>query len=305
MTDLVAADARRTKNSIFMYVMLTAALSSIFYFLVIHRSSVGRSPGLLILGLMWCPGVSGLLTRLAFQGNLRGHGFGWGQTKYQFASYWIPLVYSSIVYVPFWLAGYFDPKNRTLDALMRRLPQLPHAAALPVLFLFLATVGMVGSCLSALGEELGWRGFLVPQLAKVTSFPRVALISGATWTLWHYPLILFADYHGAGPVWYSIACFTVMVLGISFLFAWMRLKSGSVWTGMLLHASHNLFVQAFFDAQTRRARVTGLWTTEFGAGLALAALVVALIFYAKRGELPAQHESESAPQTSSISPAAV
>jgi hypothetical protein len=47
-----------------------------------------------------------------------------------------------------------------------------------------------------------------------------------------------------------------MVLGISFLFAWMRLKSGSVWTGMLLHASHNLFVQAFFDAQTRPARVT-------------------------------------------------
>src|SRR5213079_1561718 len=72
------------------------------------------------------------------------------------------------------LAGYFDPKNRTLDALMHRLPQLPHAAALPVLFLFLATVGMLGSCLSALGEELGWRGFLVPQLAKVTSFPRVA-----------------------------------------------------------------------------------------------------------------------------------
>ena len=298
MTDLVAADTRRTKNSILVYIVLTAALSSIFYYLVIHRSSAGRSPGLLILGLMWCPGVSGLVTRLAFQGNLRGHGFGWGQSKYQFASYWIPLVYSSIVYFPFWLAGYFDPSSRTLDALMHRLPQLPHAAALPVLFLFLATVGLVVSCISALGEELGWRGFLVPQLAKVTSFPRVALISGAIWALWHYPLILFADYHGAGPLWYSIACFTVLVLGISFLFAWMRLKSGSVWTSMLLHASHNLFVQAFFDAQTRRARITGLWTTEFGAGLALAALVVAIIFYVKRGELPAQREFVSALQAS-------
>jgi hypothetical protein len=58
MTDLVAADARRTTNSIIIYILLTAALSSIFYFLVIHRSSAGRSPGLLILGLMWCPGVS-------------------------------------------------------------------------------------------------------------------------------------------------------------------------------------------------------------------------------------------------------
>jgi CAAX protease family protein len=305
MKDFVAADARRTKNSIIIYILLTAALSSIFYLLVIHRSRAGQSLGLLILGLMWCPGVSGLLTRLAFQGNLRGHGFGWGQTKYQFASYWIPLVYSSIVYVPFWLAGYFDPNSRTLEAFMRHLPRLPHAAVQPVLILFLATAGMVTSCISALGEELGWRGFLVPQLAKVTSYPRVALISGGIWALWHYPLILFANYHGDGPLWYSIACFTVMVLGISFLFAWMRLRSGSVWTGMLLHASHNLFVQAFFDAQTRRARVTGLWTTEFGAGLALAALVVALIFYAKRGELSAQRESGFASQTSSISAAPV
>jgi uncharacterized protein len=303
MTDPVAADARRTKISIVIYILLTAAFSSIFYVQAIHRAKAGQSAGLLILGLMWCPGVSGLLTRLVFQGNLRGHGFGWGQTKYQFASYWIPLAYSSIVYIPFWVAGYFDPHSRTLDAFTHRVPQLPHAAVLPVFFLFLATVGMVASCISALGEELGWRGFLVPQLAKVTSFPRVALISGAVWALWHYPLILFADYHGAGPLWFSIACFTVLVLGISFLFAWMRLKSGSVWTGMLLHASHNLFVQAFFDAQTRNARVTGLWTTEFGAGLALAAIFVALIFYAKRGELPAQPEPESAPQASSISPA--
>jgi uncharacterized protein len=65
----------------------------------------------------------------------------------------------------------------------------------------------------------------------------------------------------------------------------MRLKSGSVWTGMLLHASHNCFIQAFFDPQTRHARLTDLWTTEFGAGLALAGIVLAIIFYRKRGEL--------------------
>jgi hypothetical protein len=62
-------------------------------------------------------------------------------------------------------------------------------------------------------------------------------------------------------------------------------------------------VQAFFDAQTRRARVIELWTTEFGAGLAIAALVVAAIFYAKRDELPAQHLAESALQNSSIAAA--
>ena len=57
MTDFVAADARHTKNSIIIYIMLTVALSSIFYLLVIYQSSTSGSLGLLILGLMWCPGV--------------------------------------------------------------------------------------------------------------------------------------------------------------------------------------------------------------------------------------------------------
>jgi membrane protease YdiL (CAAX protease family) len=303
MNDFETGAARHTKSSILTYLLLTAALSSIFYVRIIQASRAGgRLGGFLVLGLMWCPGVSGLVTRLIFQGNLRGLGFGWGQTKYQFASYWIPLVYSSIVYLPCWLAGYYDSNSYSLAALVQRFPQVPHAMALPLLFLFLATVGVLGSCISALGEELGWRGFLVPQLAKVTSFPRVALISGAVWALWHYPIILFAGYHGTGPLWYSVVCFTVMVLGISFVFAWMRLKSGSVWTGMLLHASHNLFVQAFYDAQTRPARITSLWTTEFGAGLALTGIVVGVIFYAKLGEIPASRQGESSPEASSISP---
>ena len=280
------AEQKRTKLSIVVYLLFTFALSSIFYVLVIRRTNAGQSLGLLILGLMWCPGVSGLVTRLIFQGNLRGHGFGWGKTKYQFASYWIPLAYASAVYLPIWFAGYFNPSSPVVNTIAHRFPTLPHAAVLALFFAILATAGVLSSCISALGEELGWRGYLVPQLAKIVPFNRVAMISGVIWALWHYPLIFFGPYHGAGPTWYSLVCFTVMVVSMSFLFAWMRLRSGSVWTGMLLHASHNLFVQAFFDPQTRHARVSDLWTTEFGAGLAIASIIVALIVANKSSELP-------------------
>ncbi len=130
-------------------------------------------------------------------------------------------------------------------------------------------------------------------------FGGVALTSGVIWSLWHYPLILLANYHGAGPAWYSLMCFTVMVIGISFLFAWMRLKSGSVWTGMFLHASHNIFIQSFFDPLTRPSLATKYLTTEFGAGLAIMAVVIAVIFYEKRGELP----QTSTPQATASSAA--
>ncbi|HEV2177528.1 MAG TPA: CPBP family intramembrane glutamic endopeptidase [Terriglobia bacterium] len=206
----------RTKLSILIYLLLTFALSSIFYRLIIRQSPAAPLGGLYVLGLMWCPGVSGLLTRLIFQGNLRGHGFGWGKTKYQFASYWIPLAYASVVYLPVWFAGYFDPHSAALTRFAERIPGLPHAAILPAFFVVLATVGVLSSCLSALGEELGWRGFLVPQLAKVMPFSRVAFTSGIVWALWHYPIILFGSYRGTGPLWYSVACFTVLVMGISF-----------------------------------------------------------------------------------------
>jgi membrane protease YdiL (CAAX protease family) len=39
-------------------------------------------------------------------------------------------------------------------------------------------VGSLQSVLSATGEELGWRGFLVPTLAKTMSFRQTSIVSG-------------------------------------------------------------------------------------------------------------------------------
>ena len=96
--------------------------------------------------------------------------------------------------------------------------------------------------------------------------------------MWHYPILIFADYNAGTPTWYSLTCFSVMVIGLGFVFAWMRLKSGSLWTGVVLHASHNLFIQAFFDPITTDTGKTKYITSEFGAALAVTVLVVAAYF---------------------------
>jgi membrane protease YdiL (CAAX protease family) len=101
-------------------------------------------------------------------------------------------------------------------------------------------------------------------LARRNSFTVTALISGIVWSVWHYPILLFADYNAGMPAWYGLLCFTVMVVGMSFVFAWMRLKSGSLWTGVLLHASHNLFIQDFFDPITPDTSPTKYVIGEFG-----------------------------------------
>ena len=148
------------------------------------------------------------------------------------------------------------------------------------------TLGTAQSILSALGEEIVLRGLLVPELSKVGSFTTAALISGMVWALWHYPLILLANYHNQGaPVWFGLICFTVMVLSLSFVFAWLRLKSGSLWTAALLHASHNLFVQGVFTPLTRPGKLTPYFIDEFGIMLALATAAVAYAVWRRRKEI--------------------
>lgn len=267
------------KKKILTYLLLAFALSSIFYYLILSPGK-GKVGNLLVMGLMWCPGVAGLATRLIYQGNLRGIGWGWGKTRYQVASYLLPLLGGLLVYGIVWLTGFGGFKG----ALSHR--------PLPVSLFLLATVGFLINVVYALGEEIGWRGLLVPELAKVTSFGWTAAISGVVWILYHYPLILFGDYHSATPRWWALLFFTLDIAAGSVGFAWLRLRSGSVWTGVILHASHNLFLQEVFDPLTVDKGKTQYWTTEFGLGITLFYGIVAWWCWRRRGELPVQ-ESEA------------
>ena len=150
------------------------------------------------------------------------------------------------------------------------------------------TLGMVGSILKALGEEIGWRGFLVPELSKTSSYTVTCLVSGIIWSVWHYPILIYGDYNAGTPTWYGLPCFTVMVVSLSFVFAWMRLKSGSLWTGAILHASHNLYIQGIFTPLTRNTGKTAWYIDEFGCVVPLVSVVFAVYFWRRRRELLTQ-----------------
>lgn len=286
-------------KKIITFLVLTALFSAFFYRLII-RVGVEHA-GFLVLGLMWCPGAAAIITRLIYQRNLRGMGWGWGKTRYQVWSYFIPLLYALAAYLIVWLGGFGKfPNMTTVHTIARqgigplKLANASPAVAIALYVAISATLGLVINCVFALGEELGWRGLLVPELAKVTSFTKTALLSGVIWSLWHYPLIFLAGYNGRTSGWYSALCFTAMVIGIATVFAWMRLKSGSVWTGMLLHASHNLFIQGVFDPLTQDTAVTKYVRGEFGVALAVIGLLTGYLFWRKRADLPAVVEAQGA-----------
>ncbi|HEX4440670.1 MAG TPA: CPBP family intramembrane glutamic endopeptidase, partial [Thermoanaerobaculia bacterium] len=188
-----------------------------------------------------------------------------------------PIAYAAVAYGAVWALGLGGvPNHEFLARLQTRFGGTPGGAFVKYLGIQ-STVGLLISCVAGLGEEIGWRGFLVPELSRRCSFATTSLVSGVIWSVWHYPLLLFADYNGGTPAAWSLACFTVMVIGISFLFAASRLASGGVWPAAILHGSHNLFIQGVFDPITADTGRTKWWIGEFGAALPLVALVVAAL----------------------------
>jgi len=258
--------AHRTRAELATFLGLTFALSAVFWWLIIAAGSLAAHGGAYVFALMWCPGVSALATRLSFQGNVRGEGWRWGATRWAALAYVLPLGYATAAYGAVWLAGLGG-----VDLTRFRVGVATFVV-----------VGSLQSLLSATGEELGWRGFLVPTLARTMSFGRTALLSGAIWAAWHVPLIAFADYNAGTPTWYAVLCFAIMVVSLAVPLAWLRLRSGSVWPAAILHATHNLFVQGFFDRVTVDTGPTRWLTGEFGAALAVTIGATAWMFWRAR-----------------------
>jgi membrane protease YdiL (CAAX protease family) len=94
-----------------------------------------------------------------------------------------------------------------------------------------------------LGEEFGWRAYLLPKLMPIG--PRKAvLLTGVIWSAWHWPMIIMGFNYGIGywgaPV-SALLVFTLVILPMSILISWMTLRTGSVWPACIAHAENNLF----------------------------------------------------------------
>jgi membrane protease YdiL (CAAX protease family) len=87
------------------------------------------------------------------------------------------------------------------------------------------------------GEEIGWRGFALPRLAKRIGLAWASLVVGVVWALWHLPLFFLA---GSGSTGQSFPLYLLHVTALSVAMAWLYWRSaGSLLLVMLMHASVN------------------------------------------------------------------
>jgi membrane protease YdiL (CAAX protease family) len=130
--------------------------------------------------------------------------------------------------------------------------------------------------------------------------PRPILTSGLIWGLWHVPLILGGVYLAGPPPALAAVLFMVVATAFSFVFARLRLETGSVWPAIALHSAWNAIIQVAFDPASTGAGAE-LWIGESGILVALTMIVAAIIF--SRGQWTIRRVPEARQQTGAARPA--
>lgn len=87
------------------------------------------------------------------------------------------------------------------------------------------------------GEEFGWRGYLQPRLFPGRPLASAA-VTGVIWGVWHYPLI-FRGYDYGDQVAAGVVEFLGFTTLMSFVFAWLVRRTGSIWSSSLAHSATN------------------------------------------------------------------
>ena len=139
-----------------------------------------------------------------------------------------------------WLAFafFFMAAVKLLVAVVARLSTgawpANNLAWLPLLFAATIFSTLTGG---QVGEELGWRGFALPRLARPLGLGPASVLLGGIWAIWHLPLFFML---GGDTVGQSFPFYLLQVTAISVALAWLFMKTkGSLFATMLLHAAVN------------------------------------------------------------------
>lgn len=128
------------------------------------------------------------------------------------------------------------------------LPQLTLPVVVGIgLILILAAPLVIVNHVAAFGEEIGWRGFLLPLLAEELGVRKAILLNGVLWGAVHAPLVCFGlNYTGnyPGEPWSGILMMIVFATSIGVFLSYLTLESKSIFPACIAHGAINAIREA-------------------------------------------------------------
>ena len=96
---------------------------------------------------------------------------------------------------------------------------------------------------AALGEEVGWRGFLYPRLKERHGTAKGRLLGGLIWGVWHWPVMIFAGYNYGTAYWGAPVLgpllFCVICVALGTVIDYLYEKTDCIWIPALAHGAFN------------------------------------------------------------------
>lgn len=235
----------RERKGLLTFLLLTFGLTWAVEIGVVRRYETGSVPYLLILvGVMFVPGLSALFVRLFVERQgFADAGLRWGRGRYYLAGWLLPIGFGlAAMGLSVWLRqGEFDPwMTELMVKIHERVPasDLPPPERIRVyLILGSLTQAVVINFIPCLGEEFGWRGYLLMRLLPLGAGCALVL-TGVIWGVWHAPIILQGHNYPDHPLLGVLLMVGFCVL-LGVILGWLRLASGSVFPAAVGHASVN------------------------------------------------------------------
>jgi len=259
---------------------------------VAYVAGMRSQPGGQVLGIscMAAPAAAALLVHWRFRERLAVRSFRRFQPAYAALAILLPVavvhisclvfIYLTIGKVPW--AAWLTP-----DAAGMIVPPAGAPIREPILHQQLATVlatklfaGLTIVTILALGEEIGWRGFLQPRLERHFGARRGVVLLSAIWAAWHLGFQLSGLHYPQYPVWARVLGGAVSLWGAGMFFGWLFSRTGSIWVVALAHGATNnwsQFALRFVELDSRH-------DLELLFVLAFAMLLVGICFGILLGE---------------------
>jgi uncharacterized protein len=287
MSDPATASAVKARRGLTIFFFSLIVTSGTVEWLIVRGGdSMANHPNL-VLVLMWMPALSSAVARLILREGIRDVSFRFGgKVGLRSIGFVVlmPLIVGTVAYGIAWATGLVGFSAITPSpAELAMSPAAARLAALEPISRFLASVALgatiftVYGCLWTAGEEIGWRGYMLTRLIAA-GVPQPLFLSGLIWAVWHFPLILSGSYASGPSPLLSAGLFIFTTVGIALVAGVSRLRSGSVWPAIVLHAAWNSIIQNPFDRSSVGPDAT-FWLGESGVLVAVTNLIVGVVVY--------------------------
>ena len=208
---------------------------------------------------MWGPGIAAIITTVFIAkkpfSNLRLNTL--GPKRFYLWAWFLPIgltIIGGLITLLFGIAKLDLNFTMIRDAMASAAGgnSIPAEGVVAIQVLLAFTLAPFINMLFALGEELGWRGFLLPHLMPLGQWKAI-LISGIIWGVWHAPAIAQGQNYPGYPI-LGIFMMIVFCVLLGTIFSWLYLNTRSPWVAALAHGSVNavaglpvLFLQPGFN----------------------------------------------------------